>query len=1229
MLAVAGGALGASGQSGGDGAISGKLTDLHSTPLRGATIILRNLSTGQETRAVTSKNGSYRLAGLPAGAYRLEAVTEGKHGSIDGLAVTAGYEAHVQTAVALEPGTSAELADAGQRQLAIPVPVTSATRPGNSTVTASAEPIPAELPRAHEVQAPEPALAAVPGVRIAPQTLAVAELRAVPAVPAVLVHPRAVAAIPAEFLRVGGATLALAAAAQAWRTLQDASTRAALEAARTSADVPDNAAEISGEQLRQLPLSGRDWAGFLGHDAAEPNRSAEDGEETPGARTPQTDVAVDGMNTALAFGSRADEQPARRRSGAMAESAVEDVQVMSSPAMTSGAMQEPEGRISTRHGSNQLHGQLFLFTRQNFGNAQNPASQWVKETTPGTATTVPVFTGVPFSPSDRKLDWGAGMGGALRKNRIFWFTALDASWRDNPGVAMVRHPENFFAQPSNDEMQVLSARLGLTGNNPVGEGVQAYSKLLESLAGLLGPEPRTARQWTGFARLDWRAGERNRFTVEGTGDAWDSPGGGFTRLTESYGNHSFGASHSIDSWLLGRWETFITPNLLAVTQGSVGRRVFSTPAATPSAFENSLNSSVWGQLPQIAVDSRYGFTIGNPARFGAGSDPEERQYAARVSVDWIRGPWLVKSGVELRHSSDATSLVPNHTGTYHYTSVENFAGDALSFLKFGMTDVLDPMHQHNCDPRQKAWRDTTGQLHGLGYLPCYSYYTQTMGPTRWNLSTNDFAAYQTFQWQAAKQLVISAALRWDREQLPPPMALVNNPDLPLTQKMPSLGDQWGPRVSAAWGHRGSRWPVLRMGYGLYFGRTTNAVLETALTQTGSQAGDLNFMMRPTDNLNRQGGGGAPPFPYVLAGEPAKFQKPGAVEFAPRFRNPEIHQAMAGIEQDLPGHILLRAGAEVSLARRLPVTVDTNFDPSTNPGTITYNVVDPTGKGPLKVQKLTVPFFASWPAGSVTAGRLNPDYQQITQLMSRANSTYEAAVVQAVRSARRGVAFHARYTYAHAMDWNPNESRQVSGASVMDPGAFAQEYGASSLDVRHSATAAVIWYAPWKLRNLAGTLANGWMLSGIARYRSGLPYTMRTEGAIPQLFESTGAVIAGLGPGMNGYGGDDRVYGVGRNTYRYPHAWKADLRAGKRLPLGHERELELLAESFNLFNHQNVTQLERTGYSIELGDLPGSLPTLKFLTNPKTGLMEFGTPLNVNATDYYRERQMDFGMRLRF
>jgi hypothetical protein len=382
-------------------------------------------------------------------------------------------------------------------------------------------------------------------------------------------------------------------------------------------------------------------------------------------------------------------------------------------------------------------------------------------------------------------------------------------------------------------------------------------------------------------------------------------------------------------------------------------------------------------------------------------------------------------------------------------------------------------------------------------------------------------------------------------------------------------------------------------------------------------------------------------PFRTAGEPPSMVKPGAVEFAPAFRNTEVHQAVAAVEEALPGDVQLTASAMVSLGRRLPISIDTNLDFPTSQQNITYAVVDSTGKGPIKTTRITVPFYASWPSATSTtgtAGRLNANYQQITEIMSRANSTYEAATLRAVRYARRGLSLHARYTYAHAMDWNPNESTQVAGSDPLDPAHFSQEYGTSNLDVRHSASAMIIWEAPWKLHNLAGHLGNGWMLSGVGQFRSGMPYTMRTAGSLAKEFTTTGTLIEALGPGMNGSGGDNRVYGLGgdgraynmgRNTFRYPATWKADLRVGKRFDLGHMRQLEFLAESFNLFNHQNVTELETIGYYIESGSLSGSLPTLNYLTGLKTDSTEFGKPLNINATNFYRERQIQVGLRVRF
>jgi hypothetical protein len=991
-------------------------------------------------------------------------------------------------------------------------------------------------------------------------------------------------------------------------------------------------AVLSDRQLQALPLTGRHWENFVLDSAASGTATEEDRQAVPDTgRSNPGSVSIDNANVRLAFGGRG---AGRMRSSSLMgpgtnEAAILEVRPQEKNAESFDSNPAERATVKTRSGTEELHGQGFLFDRRNLWGAQNPFTQWVRETAPGGLGTLPAFTPFPYTAPDHEDRWGFGLGGSIKRRRLFWFAAYDGSLRNDPGVASVKHPDNFFSQPANDEMQVLSARLGLSSMNPVAEGLAAYSGILETLSGLLGPAARTSNQWVGFGRIDWHAAERYRITLEGTGARWNSPGGGLSRTAEPYGNHSFGASQASELWLLGRWEAFLTPNLLSVTQGSAGRHILSEGANAPSPFEQTLNINAWGQLPQIAVDSRNGFTIGNPSRFGRGNYPDERLYEVQQAIDWVRGSLLIRAGTDWRHNADDTTMLRNHTGTYHYSTVENFASDALVFAKYGVSGALDPFEQHNCDQRGRAWRDSNLQLHGLGYLPCYSWYSQTMGPTDWHLSTNDLVSYATAQWQPAKPLVMSAALRWEREYFPPPIALVDNPALPLTQKIPSPGNEWAPRVSLAWGSAESRWPVVRAGYGMYFGRTQNSVLETALTQTGSLKGDLNFFMRPTDNLT---GGGAPPFPYVLAGEPAMVVKPGAVEFSPAFKNPEIHQGEVSIEENLPGHVRVAASAVVSLARRLPVTMDTNFNPATNPGTITYGVVDGLNAGPIKARQITVPFFASWPdAGSATgtAGRLNAGYQQISELISKANSTYEAAMLRVSRFSRRGIGFHARYTYGHAMDWNPNESALISGSSVLDPLDFRQEYGTSSLDIRHSVSGMIIWQAPWKLKGIEGRFANGWMLSGIGQFHSGLPFTMRTAGSIPEEFTTGGAAIVGLGPSMNGYGGDNRVYGVGRNTYRYPFTWKADARLGKKFDLGQMRELELMAESFNLFNHQNVTRLETVGYYIAPGGTSGSLPTLNFLTGLKTGQTEFGKPLDVNATDFFRPRQFDFGMRVRF
>jgi hypothetical protein len=1207
------------------GTLSGLLTDLHSLPLEGVSVTARNEASGERAQTTTGKGGSYRFNQLAPGVYTLTAESAALGaGELTGIEVTGGPDQRLTLAMefdlpvkAREPVENAELQ--AQRKIA-QERLERARQPAVETEESSREVLLAMV-------APE--RMNLPARTPAALTRSVAEIArgwGGMAAPPSILHGSFDGMLASERLEA----LPLPA-----RGLpEDNAAPKKIAPSEESGTVAAESMKLSGAELQALPVRGRRWQEFVSTQGA------------PNGAAPATSAEIDGGDQSERFQAAAPRQQAEQgkeegnplrsegRGVGVAEAAIETVRT------AAGEAESRTGRtqVETRTGASGWHGQGFLFARGNFWGARNPFTQWVKETAPATGGATPVFTGEPYTPPDSETVWGWGLGRAQRDEKLFWFAALDGYRRNDPGVATVKHPDLFFAQPANDAMQVLSARLGLSSANPVGEGLAAYSNLLETLDGLLGEAPRRAAQWVGFGRIDWQARERSRLTLETVGALWNAPGGGLTSLSSANGKQSFGNSGASEEWLLGRWEEYLSENLLAVTQASAGHEILTQRAETPSAYEQSLlGSSALGRLPQITVDARYGFTIGAPARSGPGSYPDERQLQAQEQLAWAHGGLLFKGGAEIQHTRDAISLLRNSAGTYHYASVENFASDALAFANFGLAGQLNSAAQHNCDQTGKVWRDAAGTLHGLGYLPCYSYYAQTLGPSDWWMSGKDWAGYATLQWQAAKSLTLAAGLRWEREQTPPAIANLANAELPQTEKLPNLGNQWGPRFSLAWGEAEGRLPVLRLGYGMYFARTQNATLLAALTQTGSAKGDLNFFLRPADNLN---GGGAPPFPAVLSGDPGSVVKPGAVELAGNLRNPEVHQAVAAVEERLPGGFVVTASAMASLGRRLPVSQDVNIDAAVNPGSITYAVIDPGGLGPIKASTVTVPFYANWPAAKCPAGsahdaagfcgRLNPAYQQIDQLSSRANSTWEAGMLRIDRAGRKGLMLHAHYTYAHAMDWNPDERLQSMGSSVLDPAHFNLEYGTGDLDVRHAATALAVWEAPWKLRGGAGRLGNGWMLSGIGHYRSGAPYTMSAAGSLATIFTTAGEVAAtALGPGINGSGGDNRLYGVGRNSYRYPPTWKADLRLGKRFNLGGMRQLEVLAESFNLFNHQNTTEIESTGYFIQAGGTDGSLPTLNFMNGLKANTTAFGQPLNVNATNFYRQREMQVGLRLRF
>src|SRR3984957_20231337 len=116
-------------QSPQSGSLAGRLTDLHSAPLAGVTLVLHNQATGAEIRTSTSKNGVFRFPSLDAASYTLDAdAAKLGHGRLEGIVVTGGVESRVQAAMVFEPAPPPLLQASAPPQISRP-PTTIATTP--------------------------------------------------------------------------------------------------------------------------------------------------------------------------------------------------------------------------------------------------------------------------------------------------------------------------------------------------------------------------------------------------------------------------------------------------------------------------------------------------------------------------------------------------------------------------------------------------------------------------------------------------------------------------------------------------------------------------------------------------------------------------------------------------------------------------------------------------------------------------------------------------------------------------------------------------------------------------------------------------------------------------------------------------------------------------------------------------------------------------------------------
>jgi Carboxypeptidase regulatory-like domain/TonB dependent receptor len=979
---------------------------------------------------------------------------------------------------------------------------------------------------------------------------------------------------------------------------------------------PDFANVIDALTLKDLPVNNYRWSSYALLTPGVVNDSNGFGLLSfRGQSTLLNNVTFDGADDNQAYFS---EERGRTRAGySTAKAAVQEFQVNTSNySVEYGRSAGGVVNSITKSGGNEFHGEAYFYDRDAAWGAANAFTNETIQTTPGGP-----FTSVPFKPTDVRKQYGGAVGGPIVKDKLFFYFAGDKFQHNFPAVAVASNPSNFFATPDaalpggkvcgatgaaapsaiDANVCTLQSTLGLS---TYGAAATDYVNGVSGLNSMLGLVPRTGSQTVFFPKVDWQINSKHHASFEVNRLRWVSPAGIQTGATVTDGSSSFGNDYVRDTFAIAKLDSVLTSRISNEVRYQYGRDFEFEFAQPANGYEqHNLSTTAAGYTspfagipPEVFITNA--FTFGTPTFLQRAALPDERRWQAADTVNWIRGNHSIKFGGDYIHTYDLISNLFAQYGEFSYSTLTSYLEDA--YLS------------------QSA--ATVGQAHN------YSSYQQSFGPAGLNFTTGDYSLFVQDDWKLTRNLSLTGGLRYEFEQLPTTPASLLQGAAPGAGFTPSNKGNIGPRVGFAYDPFGTGKTVLRGGYGIFFARVINSTIFNALIDTGSPNGQQTYNFTNTQ-------AGRPVFPEVIPTQAAAGASggiPAGTYFDKNFKLPQIQQMDLTVEQNLGWNSVFSLSWLGTLGRRLPDFVDTNLP---TPTTITYNVIDPSGKGPLAAgSTVTSKFFAKNTVGCAS-GRPNCAFGAVTDIFSGVNSNYQALVAQFAHRLSNHIQLNANYTWSHALDYGENSTTGTSTNALLDPTNLRADYGNSNQNVPKRFVINAVATAPWRYSGWKSYLLNDYEVAPSYQEQDGLPYSFGTSGTLSTAFLPTGN-LSGVGGGVNGSGGAARLPGFERNALKQAGTKVFDLRLSKRFSVTERVKLELLGESFNLFNHQNVTGVNTTAYNVGTTTntakaITGN--TLTFNTNASNSALPlFGAVTSTNSSGFaYTPRQIQLSARIQF
>lgn len=783
--------------------------------------------------------------------------------------------------------------------------------------------------------------------------------------------------------------------------------------------------------------------------------------------------------------------------------------------------------LAIKSGSNGFHGSVFYFNRNEALAANSPFA--------------------PQGSAKRKIrnnQYGLSLGGPLRRNRTFFFSAWEGQRIKVGNALFATAPSEAWLQRGRAVLQAFGMRQNPVSANLLGLWPASGGNLPATANNLFSNDDNDYANDNGVLKIDHAVSRKHQLSgryLIGDGVQTAFSGSPYREYFQVATNRLHNAVLVLNSVL--------SPRLLNqfVAAANYYAPTFNDNDRTADPVALGLNTGV-------SEPSLRGAPTINVAGF-AGIGPTQPQgrvdttWHLADTVSWQRGAHHWKLGAEIRRARLDVFNEINKRGTFVFDGSSGpWARGSAAEVALGQTFPQN----------DRVLADLLG-----GFVSTNNGARIVRGDLQRDLRQPGYDAFLHDQWQVAPSLSLNFGARYTY------VAPLKDTRQPLSTFLPERGivaagapgldrlyprdwNNFAPRAGFAWSPRRSRW-VVRGGYGIYYDLFhITYFLSNGLANGGASG------------VNANPGGPQPVFTLTRSAFTLVPNQPvfGGVNPLPPFGAYSVSQDLAlpyvqnyhlTVQRQVGARASLQAAYVGGAGRKLPLTRNSNAPVA--------------GPGGLQQRR---PFAARY-----------PDLGAINELQTVGKSSYHSLQTMLNVTGWRGLTGRVAYTWSKSIDL-ASDARFILPADSYN---LRRERGRSDFDATHVFVTGLTYQAP-ALAALGRRLGSGWELATFATAHTGLPIDLRAGTNVSNSFDGmdrvdiAGDPFANVSPASNpatvrffnpsafALPTSGAFGNIGRNALSGPSFAAIDFSLNKTTAVTERMSLQFRFEIFNLTNRAN-------------------------------------------------------------